>query len=247
MNKKGFTLIELLVVIAIIVILMSMLLPALKKGQQTAAIDQAKAEMAALAGTEEMVKNDTGWYVRLADLGNKSPLTSTEVSPVVNGASMGSYTDTTDTFAYVQWKNYPNTPPIYTDSTSSESQLTYPTTWNGPYQIFQPKDCYYSGQGSYQANGSLLTVKSTVPTGGPGEWRGSPVQVSDGTPLDPWGHPYLMAWNSNLDVMVIYSGGPDGVLGTEAGAVVAGDTAVNGTGASTDTINKSDDLVYEFR
>jgi len=49
-----------------------------------------------------------------------------------------------------------------------------------------------------------------------------------GTPLDPWGHPYLVAYNENEKVMIIYSAGPNGKLETKAG----------------DTTPKGDDLLY---
>ena len=55
--------------------------------------------------------------------------------------------------------------------------------------------------------------------------------LAEGVPLDPWGHPYLLAYNGTLGVMIIYSSGPNGTIETNAGS----DKALG------------DDLLYKFR
>jgi hypothetical protein len=53
----------------------------------------------------------------------------------------------------------------------------------------------------------------------------------EGTPLDPWGHTYLVAYNDTEKVMIIYSAGPNGKIETSAG----------------NTTPEKDDLLYKFR
>ncbi len=212
-NKTGFTLTELLVVMVIIAVLAALLLPAIRKSRSKALIDKAKAEMAALASVETMVKLDCGYYVRLCDLDfvtSSLPITSS--------------------------------PPKIYDSSGNLQDLSNPdtiiTTWDGPYQVFQPKTTYQSD------NGSIPSVKSNVQ--GWGTNPGDSPTVPYGTPLDPCGHTYLLAYNSSQKVMIIYSAGPNGTLETGAGAIVVGDADENGDGSSIENPD-SDDLLYKFR
>ena len=82
--------------------------------------------------------------------------------------------------------------------------------WDGPYKTFQ------SGETSTTsaANGTFSAAALPV-----------------GTPLDPWGTPYGMSWDTTQKVMVIYSAGPDGTFDTAAGATTAVD----------------DDIIYKFK
>ncbi|MCD6221668.1 prepilin-type N-terminal cleavage/methylation domain-containing protein, partial [bacterium] len=100
-NKTGFTLTELLVVMVIMAVLAALLLPAIRKSRSKALIDKAKAEMAALASVETMVKLDCGYYVRLCDLSDPSPLASSTHSgyPVADGSTGGNDLNGTYTLA----------------------------------------------------------------------------------------------------------------------------------------------------
>lgn len=98
--------------------------------------------------------------------------------------------------------------------------------WDGPYTTWQPSQMFSPTNGS-------------VPTDGGGTgWNFTPGNPTDNTtdfrytaPLDPWNHPYCLAWNNDEKVMVIYSAGPDGKVQTTAGAVIA----------------SGDDLLYKFK
>ena len=213
-NKTGFTLTELLVVMVIIAVLAALLLPAIRKSRSKALIDKAKSEMAALASVETMVKLDCGYYVELRSLN----------CPVVDETSDNIYNDLSssscDTHSETVFAYYDRTNNV--DSTRYESQLHKEcvSTWDGPYQVFQPKTTYQSN------NGSTPTVESGV-----SGWGTLSNAVPYGTPLDPWGHTYLLAYNSTQKIMIIYSAGPNGKLETNAG----------------DTTPSGDDILYKFR
>ncbi|MCS7181123.1 MAG: hypothetical protein NZ891_07235, partial [bacterium] len=115
------------------------------------------------------------------------------------------------------------------DSTDSESEITSGHNWDGPYITFQPKAVYAQDNGSVpfcSENGSGLG--SGWDENGDGQLDNSP---SYGTPLDPWGRTYLVAYNDMEKVMIIYSAGPNGKIETNAGA----------------TDPSGDDLLYKFR
>ena len=211
---KGFTMVELLVVMVIIAVLAALLLPAIRKSRSKALIDKAKAEMAALASVETMVKMDCGYYVRLCDLSDASLSISYVSSSPYYGSNHGG-TSSDGTFAYYDPSSSPPE-----DTTDVESELTQGHTWDGPYQVFQPKTTYQPD------NGSVPAVESGV-----SGWGTLSSTVPYGTPLDPWGHTYLLAYNSTQKIMIIYSAGPNGTIETNAG----------------DTTPSGDDLLYKFR
>jgi hypothetical protein len=180
--------------------------------------------MANLASVMTMAKMDVGWYVRLCDLGDANLASSTHTgypygrgnplpySPTGAPPQNGDYT-----FVYVSGNTYDN----LTDSTDGESEITQGHNWDGPYITYQPKAIYQQGNGS-------VPIVSPSASG----WRSDLENVVPyGTPLDPWGHTYLVAYNSSEKVMIIYSAGPNGKIETSAG----------------DTIPQGDDLLYKFR
>ncbi len=113
-------------------------------------------------------------------------------------------------------------PIYYFDDTGLLIQVTsgksYP--WDGPYQVFQENSVFSASRGRLPtidgATGWILVAADLY-----------------GTPLDPWGHPYFVAYNSTDKVMIIYSAGPDGKIQTNAG--------------SKQPPANSDDIVYVFR
>jgi general secretion pathway protein G len=231
MKKKGFTVVELLVVMVIIAFLAGLLLPAIRKSRSKALIDKAKSEMANLASVMTMVKMDTGYYVRLCDLSDANLASSTHTdypygrgnlpySPRGAPPQNGDYT-----FVYVSGSTYDN----LTDSTDGESEITQGHNWDGPYITYQTKAIYQADNGSVPVcSGEAKGSGSGWDNDGNGELDNPP---SYGTPLDPWGHTYLVAYNSSEKVMVIYSAGPNGKIETSAG----------------NTTPQGDDLLYKFR
>ena len=214
MKKNGFTVVELLVVMVIIAFLAGLLLPAIRKSRSKAMIDKARAEMANLASIMTMVKMDTGYYVRLADL-DVPDITATTVYAYYDTANSGDSTDVEVDLSTV---------------------ISSTNKWDGPYITYQPKATYSSDNGSLPSDPLNLWTDLV---------RLAPI----GTPIDPWGHPYLIAYdydyntNTGSKVMIIYSAGPNGKLETGYKSTIIGDTNNDGTAE----YPNSDDLLYKFR
>ncbi|MFN4228131.1 MAG: hypothetical protein ACK4F0_08365, partial [Candidatus Ratteibacteria bacterium] len=158
-------------------------------------------------------------YVRLADLSD--PDLAFIHSDYPYGRGTLPYTPTSSppqdgnyTFVYCSGTDYNN----LQDSTDAESEITNGHNWDGPYITFQPKSIYQ------QDNGSVPIVSANG-------WGNLANIVPYGTPLDPWGHTYLVAYNNIEKVMIIYSAGPNGKIETPAGS----------------TTSSGDDLLYKFR
>lgn len=100
--------------------------------------------------------------------------------------------------------------------------------WDGPYTTYQEDEIFSSSNGSAPSDDGSSGWNFTA-----GDPDDTTTDFRYGAPLDPWGHPYCLAWNNTEEVMVIYSAGPDGEMQTDAGAT---------TVASAD-----DDLLYKFR
>ena len=212
-KEKGFTVVELLVVMVIIAFLAGLLLPAIRKSRSKALIDKARSEMANLASVMTMVKMDTGYYVELRSL----------ACPRIDETNDGIYIDLSsgdaDTHSETVFAYYDRDSGI--DSTQYESQLSKyeVSSWDGPYITFQPKSTYQPDNGS-------------VPLVSASGWRSDIERVIPyGTPIDPWGRTYLVAYNPSEKIMIIYSAGPNGKIETDAG----------------NTTPSGDDLLYKFR
>jgi len=123
------------------------------------------------------------------------------------------------------------------DDTGAESVFTNIETWDGPYQAFQPSAVYSATQGS-----PVSVDPACRKYDGSAGWT-FPYGQPYGNPLDPWGRPYLLAYNPDNKVMIIYSAGPDGKIQTGEGATLAGDANADGTV----DYSQCDDIVYQFR
>jgi prepilin-type N-terminal cleavage/methylation domain-containing protein len=90
------------------------------------------------------------------------------------------------------------------------------TNWDAPYVRVNPKNEYNPGITGSSFNDKTLTWTEAV-------------DYPSGTPLDTWGHPFVMAYREDKRCMIIYSAGPNGEMETGKGNLVEnGDDMVLG-------------------
>lgn len=104
------------------------------------------------------------------------------------------------------------------DQTLDETKITH-SRWDGPYQVFQEKRVL-----------NLTEEIGSRPILEGSGWSADN-DFPDGTPLDPWGRAYGLAYSSDEHIMIIYSAGPNGKLETDSEAISA----------------EGDDIIYKFR
>ena len=110
---------------------------------------------------------------------------------------------------------FPPTPTTLEDFDGFADLADFQAAWDGPYAVYQ--------------EGSVSTALIPGRPSGTTIWTDP--DFPEGTPLDPWKRCYGLAWYETGKVMVIYSAGPDTIMQTDPGVIIA----------------VGDDLLYKFR
>lgn len=260
-SDLGFTAIEIAMVAAVIAILSLIALPLFRNRVDDAKVAAARADLSALMKAEQVVKADTGYYVRLEDLDNIQELGYESMPP--NGVNKE-----------VPWFRYQDpSKTVSPDPTTRHDMTLIPgerklfavradgePRWRGPYIAFQNAILYrdFSNASVFEfydqfsvngANGLEAAIQDDA----------SKDHEENRIPVDPWGNPYMFfppsgnvpdptAINGAYSSSAIYSLGPDGLPG-DGGAAAANYTrafAVNAAPTVTDVLGKGDDLMVEF-
>lgn len=225
-DPRGFTAIEITMVASIIAIIAMLVLPLFRNRVDAAKKAACQADLASLMKAEELVKADTGYFVRLEDLDNIVLNTPTPVPP--QGINL-------------------ETPPFHYNTTLTTWEPMTETQWRafsgpkpdglfkGPYIAFRNSITYQELVADMKL---ALLLKSTTdpawPSTSGGGFRGPiwDIPQSSGKalydhrdnryPVDPWGNPYLFfpatdETETGYGCSIIYSLGPDGKPGLAPG------------------------------
>lgn len=261
-QNQGFTAIEIAMVATVISILALIILPVFRDRVEEAKIAAAQADLAALMKQQQLVKADTGSYVRLQDLDN--------VSFLGIGVAPNNIDVEVPFFRYDPPSSTTVNPAdILVDMTVAERRNFSGTAdkpkWKGPYIAFQRHTTKDQLLADAATPGSNLNnaFSQTANTDADAE-VGLLILPEDSDesriPVDPWGNPYLFFpptgfSESPTDALfpnaAIYSLGPNGGPGdnSQAGNANAWTRAgsyAGGAGIGDGGLGKDDDLMVQF-
>ncbi|MCX7718350.1 MAG: type II secretion system protein GspG [Candidatus Sumerlaeaceae bacterium] len=247
--RRGFTAIEIAMVATVIAIFALLVLPLFRNRVEEAKIAAARADLTSLMKAEQLVKADTGYFVRLEDLDNIELNLPGQPNPTPppNGITLE-----VPPFYYLE------APP------SSRAPLTVPewiafagTTskpkFRGPYIAFQNSLRYgdlLTRPENQQLANNLLRSRTGNPASAIFDIPTGPLfdSLENRIPVDPWGNPYLFfpaTGETGFASSVIYSLGPDGLPGLLNGT--SPNDFLRGTPNGLGTLDPNvDDLQVQF-